>query len=149
MTSQNIIDVSGRLPDMVIDVYDAYLWSDSPLDIVKFYHELPTTGIGVKEYSVKQLAEGIKKLPDIEEAVKATCGVPRPTYKGDFPSSRGDLMDIKEFVESNFLDCDGHGEWSDGTLVYKRYNTDWVKPSSFKRFGVPDPRFTHILWFNK
>ncbi len=64
-------------------------------------------------------------------------------------SDYGDLMELDAFIcdclGGNFIDYDGYGYYSDG-------KNEWpsliVKPSDIIA-GRIDPRFTHVLWFNR
>ena len=147
--------ISGAeaLPDMLIDVYDAILFGDSDIVVINFFQELPSTGITVKKYSLKQLAAGcevlVKDSTKIKEAIEATLAIPRPTIKTYPIPDYGDVMTLETFTNNCnngfFVDYDGHGNLSDGKVMYG----EEIKPSHIKRGNKLDPKYTHVVWFNK
>lgn len=147
--------ISGAeaLPDMLIDVYEAILFGDSDNVAINFFQELPSTGITIKKYSLKQLAAGLNVLvkdpTKMKEAIDATLAIPRPLIKMYPLPDYGDVMTLETFTNNCnngfFVNSDGHGNLSDGKVMYG----EEIRPSHVKMGNKFDPKYTHVVWFNK
>lgn len=75
--------------------------------------------------------------------------IDRTTLKREAIPEYGDIFTMKHWLEcvaeGCFIDYDGHGEYSDGKVLFSGVR---VRPSDVKACRV-DRSFSHVVWYNR